>query len=1068
MKKWSKLILATMLSAGILLVSGCIENIEPEGIADLRGAKAELLRAQTALQAAQAAKVEAEAALVLAQAKVQEAIAKQEEAKVAYEEAKALKAQYEAEYQRLVNEAYAQEQADEHAKRVQELEEKIAEHEQAMAAAEMAAALAAEKFKIAMLQVTQALAEAQLQYDQALLDIEVAKATLTDEQADFIDERFTAVYDLKMALRMITENLEEAADALAEATAELDEPRAQRVAIKRAERVVAVAQATFEAAQEAEAEAKALLELDPMVTDWDAQREAINEELDALRSERDAKYVEATDRAEVWRDSIDILDDLADEYEAFTGYTFNDQTGYFSKLPGYVTNSIEIPEVYVPAPKDEDGNPLFGGDFKIAGVAYEYGNEDSVIEMFEDRLKTLNTWSTVTYEARIEALNIAIENLENSQQLQRDMAQYTDVVAAYNSEDLNTYFKKYVYNTDNGYDDDFTVKGLLDEYNAAIKTLKDAIATYDAEMAKYNPDWSEQYAAIDEKYNNAVAQAAAARASEMQAAENEYTAQKLAWAKAQNAYEQATANYNASVLAAETTAGADRVTMQNTIDAYDALVNGGATLTEDQKKEYDTYTSCLAIIAKAQLAYKSDDSETDATDVYLKADAAQKKAKNDYDEALAKAQSTYETTEKAADQARTDAVEELAASYPTINADNHDYLKGLVDDAVDELQALVAEINRDVSGVWCGVANPYSVVYEGEYISRTISSIPDYLVDITTDPVTNDRVYTQLEASMELITDMDYFLDNVVRKAADNLLYDYFVVGYDQYGDFLFYKEFSILGEYDGYPLELPTYEMYAEAVENVDLHVAAQNKYNELVSEYTADGYVVGNGYYVVNTTSYNQILRNQIQIAELQADMAYIALVPDFVKAVEAAKAEFVAFAAEEAARIDDLKTKVEANYPRLLAEAEAVDEETKAFDAKVETLEHTLGTLDYLIGKYCDGYIDLDDFVASLETAYEDAVQATLDAEQDVIDAEDDLQNLKDGLVTAVEVAQKHYDAVKEEFDLCQAMLEAAVEDLEEAIALVYGDEELPEDPGTEDPDAGEEGGDTEGGEEETPAA
>ena len=115
MKKWSKLILATMLSAGILLVSGCIENIEPEGIADLRGAKAELLRAQTALQAAQAAKVEAEAALVLAQAKVQEAIAKQEEAKVAYEEAKALKAQYEAEYQRLVNEAYAQEQADEHA-----------------------------------------------------------------------------------------------------------------------------------------------------------------------------------------------------------------------------------------------------------------------------------------------------------------------------------------------------------------------------------------------------------------------------------------------------------------------------------------------------------------------------------------------------------------------------------------------------------------------------------------------------------------------------------------------------------------------------------------------------------------------------------------------------------------------------------------------------------------------------------------------------------------------------------------------------------------------------------------
>ena len=733
-----------------------------------------------------------------------------------------------------------------------------------------------------------------------------------------------------------------------------------------------------------------------------------------------------------------------------------------------MTNSIEVPEVYVPAPKDEDGNPLFGGDFKIAGVAYEYGNEDSVIEMFEDRLKTLNTWSTVTYEARIKALNIAIENLENSQQLQRDMAQYTDVVAAYNSEDLNTFFKKYVYNTDNGYDDDFTVKGLLDEYNAAIKTLKDAIATYDAEMAKYNPDWSEQYAAIDEKYNNAVAQAAAACASEKQAAENEYTAQSLAWVKAENAYDQATANYTASVLAAETTAGADRVTMQNTIDAYDALVNGGATLTEDQKKEYDTYTSCLAIIAKAQLAYKSDDNETDATDVYNKASDAWTKAQNDYNEALSKAQSTYDSTEKAAKLAKEVAEEELAASHPTITADNHDYLEGLVYDAVDELQALVDKINVAVSGVWCEDANYYYVEYKGEYTSPEIYSIPDYLVDITTDPVTNDRVYTQLEASMELITDMDFFLAYWVKPKADNLLRDYNIyVAYDGWSGFDD-EHYSILGEYEGYPLELPTYEMYADAVANTDLNVLMQSNMDAIRYDLESDGHVVDyiDGY--VNRSVYTQILVNKMQIAEFEAQMAYVALVPDFVKAVEAAKAEFVAFAAEEAARIDDLKTKVEANYPRLLAEAEAVDEETKAFDAKVKTLEHTLGTLDYLIGNYCDGFIDLDDFVASLETAYEDAVQATLDAEQDVIDAEDDLQNLKDGLVTAVEVAQKHYDAVKEEFDLCQAMLEAAVEDLEEAIALVYGDEELPEDPGTEDPDAGEEGGDTEGGEEETPAA
>ena len=72
MKKWSKLVLATMLSVGTLLVSGCIESIEPEGIADLRGAKVELLNAQAALQMAQAAKAEADAALVLAEAKIKE------------------------------------------------------------------------------------------------------------------------------------------------------------------------------------------------------------------------------------------------------------------------------------------------------------------------------------------------------------------------------------------------------------------------------------------------------------------------------------------------------------------------------------------------------------------------------------------------------------------------------------------------------------------------------------------------------------------------------------------------------------------------------------------------------------------------------------------------------------------------------------------------------------------------------------------------------------------------------------------------------------------------------------
>ena len=161
MKKWSKLVLATMVSMGTLMISGCIENLEPAGIADLRGAKAELLRAQTALQAAQAAKVEADAALVLAQAKVQEAIAKQEEARVKYFEAEALAEQYRAELLSIQNEE---------ARTM--LEALIADQEAAMVAAEQEAALAAEQFKIDMLNALTQLADAQLQYDQALIDID--------------------------------------------------------------------------------------------------------------------------------------------------------------------------------------------------------------------------------------------------------------------------------------------------------------------------------------------------------------------------------------------------------------------------------------------------------------------------------------------------------------------------------------------------------------------------------------------------------------------------------------------------------------------------------------------------------------------------------------------------------------------------------------------------------------------------------------------------------------------------------------------------------------------------------
>ena len=69
---------AMTLSTGAL--TSCIDNDEPEGITELRGAKAELLRAKAAVELAEAEVKKQNANLVAAEAKIKEAMAKQQEA----------------------------------------------------------------------------------------------------------------------------------------------------------------------------------------------------------------------------------------------------------------------------------------------------------------------------------------------------------------------------------------------------------------------------------------------------------------------------------------------------------------------------------------------------------------------------------------------------------------------------------------------------------------------------------------------------------------------------------------------------------------------------------------------------------------------------------------------------------------------------------------------------------------------------------------------------------------------------------------------------------------------------
>lgn len=62
MRKWTYLVAALLMGGVTTSLTSCIDNEEPAGITDLRGAKAELLRAKAEVEKAEAQKRLADAA----------------------------------------------------------------------------------------------------------------------------------------------------------------------------------------------------------------------------------------------------------------------------------------------------------------------------------------------------------------------------------------------------------------------------------------------------------------------------------------------------------------------------------------------------------------------------------------------------------------------------------------------------------------------------------------------------------------------------------------------------------------------------------------------------------------------------------------------------------------------------------------------------------------------------------------------------------------------------------------------------------------------------------------------
>lgn len=1057
------------------MFSSCLENIEPEGIKDLRGAKAELLRAKTALEEANAAKVNAEAAFVQAQAKIQEAIAKQEEAKAAYEAAVARLKELEVEKQTALDQI--------------EIEKAIAEAQAAIAEAEAQAAVYAAELERDLLNVQAEIAASQAALEVALKNLAIAKNTLTTEQQAAIASLESAVITARGEVEAKTVALENAAKQLAAALAEVDEVKANKLVMRMAELKLVTAQAALEGAQKAEAEAKAALELDPSVTDWEAKAEAYKAEIEKLDSEWYKKDGEIDDAMSAMRDSVSatgVITTKATDYTAYTGYPFNDETGFFSKIKGATSRTFPIGEVVVTAPVDEEGTVLFDGDFVLGHNNYTYDKEDVVIKTFEDRLKDLSKINAKTYETQIAIEEAKIAESKNNPYNKYNLEKYNDAVAAYNAGDVLAYFNKYVF------DEDFDLTVAVKEYNDALKAMEAAVKNFNDNYDKYNPDYSEEYEAALAAQVKAYNDAAVVKAQDYQKAEddNKYAYNKDVWAQATADWLTAVAKYTIDVTAATTSAGETVANMKTFVESYDA-----ETADEATKETYAKYTAALAEVDKAEKAKTAAEAE------HNKADEAWEKVDEAYQKAIKAADDKEAAAQKKADEALAKVEAAIKAKTPTFDPTYMTSLYAQVDAAKADLQEKVNAIRTVATDDLTDSYRTYYIDFElqkyytvwddtngngvedsGEVfvVKYRVVDIPEFMVDITVD--TEGTHYAAAPVAVADFVDKEYFKDNVVADLARNLTevrYDYYIRYRDNYGhlnnDFVgeYSWEFT---SYEGYPLALPSVEEYAEYANGVtsvipqyiwDQYIYMMN--NNFYPQY--DGFF----YYSYSPSMYAEV-DAEMKIADLKADIEDLKKLPDFVKAIEAAQAEFEALVKENADKLAADKAEVEAFYAKYLAAEEKAADELEAIKAKNDVMKARYNAMVQVIADYCYaksvGTTNVDALVVDLQANYEAAVKNVIFAEETVRQAEQAIEDVKAGIVSAADAAQRAYDRAAEELAVAISKLEKATAALENIIAAIYETGEVPETPETpETPEGGDdttEGGDdtTEGGE-ETPA-
>ena len=269
-KKVLSALLFGALMAGTGTFTSCIDTDEPAGIEELRGAKAELIRAKVAVEAAEAARLMA--------------VAEYEKAKAAHEQANAEYRLAEAKYK----------EAETAAKEAQTAQDQ-AKFENEMAQAQLKMEEAAKKHELTMAGMEKQLAEAQFNHEVVLKQIAIAKAlgieNLNEATLDKLAEEVSQLYDELYAQGGLADKIREAEKALYNATMDKEAGNGYDW-IPSLELNVVEKEAALAAKEEAVAKLEAFLEKDVETTDWRAEIEALNDSVEALKNAVTEKEVE--------------------------------------------------------------------------------------------------------------------------------------------------------------------------------------------------------------------------------------------------------------------------------------------------------------------------------------------------------------------------------------------------------------------------------------------------------------------------------------------------------------------------------------------------------------------------------------------------------------------------------------------------------------------------------------------------------------------------------------------------------------------------------------------------------